>query len=66
MSREAVINVAFVAKAPADPSQWNRIFDLTTRLMQARESPPGSPANPDNIIAFPVRGSERERPRKRG
>jgi hypothetical protein len=66
MSREAVINVAFVAKAPANPSQWNRIFDLATRLMQARESPPDSSVNPDNIIDFPVCGSERDGLRKRG
>lgn len=55
MSREAVSSVAFIAKAPTDRNDLNRILDLAGRLLEqvSPEDERDSDSFPENVIPFP-------------
>lgn len=56
MSREAVMKLAFIAKAPSDRQDLFRILDLAGRVMDREERPTGSDSAedwPPNVIPFP-------------
>lgn len=55
MSREAVLKLSFLGKAPSDRNDLFRILDLAEKVLDGDHRPESGEvvAKPDNVIPFP-------------
>ncbi|MBB5351910.1 dsDNA-binding SOS-regulon protein [Haloferula luteola] len=56
MSREAVLKLSFMGKAPSDRSDLFRILDLAEKMMDGaqRTDSESEKSNVENVIPFPL------------